>query len=87
MTLTRYKFTQDSEEYILTLDSGVNALGVILWRWNDEAEDYETIYDKRLFGYCASCGATHVLVTSAGFDYDVAADIVSGLNIAECECE
>ena len=86
MILTRYKFTQGNEEYILTLDSGVNALGVILWRWNDDAEDYETIYDKKLFGYCASCGAMHVLV-NVGFDYDVAAETVSALNIAECGCE
>lgn len=86
MTLTSYKFDAYPDEYILNIETSVNKLAISLWRWNAEEEDYETIYDKSLFGYCPNCGAMHVFV-NVGFDYDVAAEIVSNLEIAECECE
>ena len=75
-----------SDAIILNFDFGVNSLGVSVWRWNSDLEEYETLFDSRLVGYCALCGAKFALANS-GFDdpYDLIRD--TNLTTIECECD
>ena len=78
----RYELSPD---ILLHFDFGVNTLGVEVWRWNSDMEDWETLYDKRLSGYCARCGALHAL-SVAGFDDPYDLIMATNLTTIECDC-
>ena len=78
----RYELTPD---ILLNFDWGVNTMGVSVWRWSADTDEWETLYDKRLSGYCAHCGALHAL-SEAGFDDPFDLILSTNLTTIECEC-
>ena len=84
--MKQYSFDSYPDNYLLYTDTGVNTLGVSVSKYDELADDYRTIYERRLSGFCLTCGSVHALV-SVGFDDALAREIVANLEFAECECE
>lgn len=84
---TTHKFTAVNDEYTLTFDYGVNTLGIDLTVWDSFSEQYQTLFNSRMSGYCRYCGSVKALADSEGFDYDLAVQVVESLGFDPCQCD
>lgn len=74
----------------LNVDYGVNTTGMSVWHWNvdngDEHGYWQTLFDKRMSGYCLFCGSMRAL-SEAGYDdpFDLIVD--TDISTIDCQCD